>query len=426
MVVFGIFSKPRSPEKQSSTPLINKSRDILAELMDLENNYNKRMNSTNDPNTSSLNLNDFMNDLNKKDYINYKDMLLNSLYSQVEYLRKDSLMKTECIKALVSNNQINSINPNATYQQHRNAIIDDDINSSTSEHSHTESRKLYESISSGSPEYSHSSEQMTYGLNKIDTNNQLEEIRKLKKSEFYNNNNNNKDFAAWEKHTTGFGSKMLHRMGYIGGGLGKHGDGILNPITSNTKLDATVNVNPGMPSSGNDQEINPIRVENEVKPWPKNTTLITGSSMISGLNEKKLTRYNAKVRCFPGASIDDMYDFLKPHIKKKPTNIILHISSNDSTQKSADKIIEEIKNLKLYIESVLPKVRLYLSCPIVRTDNNRANLTLREVDLYMKSQNYSVKNDNIDNTCLGRKGLHLNLKGSGRLAINFISLMRRL
>ena len=121
-----------------------------------------------------------------------------------------------------------------------------------------------------------------------------------------------------------------------------------------------------------------------------------------------------------------MYDFLKPHIKKKPTNIILHISSNDSTQKSADKIIEEIKNLKLYIESVLPKVRLYLSCPIVRTDNNRANLSLREVDLYMKSLNYSVKNDNIDNTCLGRKGLHLNLKGSGRLAINFISLMRRL
>ena len=88
--------------------------------------------------------------------------------------------------------------------------------------------------------------------------------------------------------------------------------------------------------------------------------------------------------------------------------------------------IQKIKNLKLHIESVLPKVRLYISCPILHTDNIRVNLTLREVDLYMKSLNYSVKNDNIDNTCLGRKGLHLNLKGSGRLAINFISLMWRL
>ncbi|XP_012559008.1 tuftelin-interacting protein 11 isoform X1 [Hydra vulgaris] len=41
---------------------------------------------------------------------------------------------------------------------------------------------------------------------------------------------NSKNFGAWEKYTTGFGSKMLEKMGYKGKGLGKHGEGITEPI----------------------------------------------------------------------------------------------------------------------------------------------------------------------------------------------------
>uniref|UniRef100_A0A6G3ME41 Tuftelin-interacting protein 11 (Trinotate prediction) n=1 Tax=Henneguya salminicola TaxID=69463 RepID=A0A6G3ME41_HENSL len=38
-------------------------------------------------------------------------------------------------------------------------------------------------------------------------------------------------FGSWEKHTTGFGSKMLEKMGYAQGqGLGKRGSGIIEPI----------------------------------------------------------------------------------------------------------------------------------------------------------------------------------------------------
>merc|ERR1712013_266865 len=46
---------------------------------------------------------------------------------------------------------------------------------------------------------------------------------------------NTKQFGAWEKHSSGFGSKMLEKMGYTGKGLGKSGDGIIEPITAHKR-----------------------------------------------------------------------------------------------------------------------------------------------------------------------------------------------
>ena len=166
------------------------------------------------------------------------------------------------------------------------------------------------------------------------------------------------------------------------------------------------------------------RIINDIHPWPAGTTLIAGSSILSGINESRLKRYKAKVRVFPGSLVDDMYDYLMPLLRKKPTNVIVHVGSNDAPFKTAEDIFIEIKKLKIFIEKTLPNVNVYLSCPTIRSDNVRANSILRQLDERLKCLSNVIKNDNVDTMCLGKKGLHLNAKGSGRLAMNYISLMQ--
>ena len=165
-----------------------------------------------------------------------------------------------------------------------------------------------------------------------------------------------------------------------------------------------------------------------VHKWPKDTVLISGSSIIQGLQENRMNKkYNVKIRPFSGASVGDMYDYLSPLLKKEPSCIILQIGSNDSPYKSSGAILDEILLLKCRILQILPSVKIVISCPIVRFDNAKAGLTLRRLDDKLKSLNLDIViNDNIDGSCLGKRGLHLNPKGSGRLAINFLSVMRQL
>ena len=161
-------------------------------------------------------------------------------------------------------------------------------------------------------------------------------------------------------------------------------------------------------------------------PWNKDTCLVIGDSTILGLQEKRMGG-KFKVRGHSGAIVNDIYHHIIPLVEKSPTYIVLMIGTNDSHTKNADEIINEVKELKLFIEELLPKTKIIISCPTKRIDNEIAGRTV--FDLRKKFINLNIPlilNDNILEDHLGKGGLHLNAKGCGRLALNIMNYIRRL
>ena len=61
--------------------------------------------------------------------------------------------------------------------------------------------------------------------------------------------------------------------------------------------------------------------------------------MIKGIQEYRISKEgrNVKVCAFPGATTDDMYDYLKLLLTKAPDNIILHIGTNNAVNETSER-----------------------------------------------------------------------------------------
>ena len=97
---------------------------------------------------------------------------------------------------------------------------------------------------------------------------------------------------------------------------------LCNHSSSETTVEQKTNA-PGNSKGNNANFPNPHMSVNNVHnfdayPWPKDTILIAGDSMINGINEKRISTNfkSVKVRCFSGATIDDMYFNLIPLLRK--------------------------------------------------------------------------------------------------------------
>ena len=83
----------------------------------------------------------------------------------------------------------------------------------------------------------------------------------------------------------------------------------------------------------------------------KKEIIIVGDSMIKHVNGREVSRDNSvKIRCHPGATTDDIIDYVRPTARKKPDMIIIHTSTNDiqneiNTLQKVRKVITTIKEI---------------------------------------------------------------------------------
>ena len=99
---------------------------------------------------------------------------------------------------------------------------------------------------------------------------------------------------------------------------------------------------------------------------------------------------------------------------------------NDATTKKSFKIFDELMMLKQYIQVEDPECTVIISCPTPRFDNAYAQFTIKNLQKKVSSINkdHVILNDNINESHISKKGLYLNGKGPGRLAMNFKSHIR--
>ena len=139
-------------------------------------------------------------------------------------------------------------------------------------------------------------------------------------------------------------------------------------------------------------------------------------------------RKQVKINSFPGATTSDMFDFLKPFLKKDPDHVILNIGTDDlqNTGLTPRDIVHDIVRLATYITGQ------GIKCSI-------SGIIFRDDDLWMKGQAVNkilreslpesiafIDNSNIELGHINRSRLHLNRRGNGAFAYNLINHIRTL
>ena len=113
---------------------------------------------------------------------------------------------------------------------------------------------------------------------------------------------------------------------------------------------------------------------------------------------------------------------MKPLANKQPNTIILHIGTNHLNRKintfdNLSCVISEIKSRSKDTQVVVSGLTTRHDKPEMDTNVRSLN---EELKVFCKNNCIDyINNDNIDLQCLSRKKLHLNQKGTSRLAKNF-------
>ena len=97
-----------------------------------------------------------------------------------------------------------------------------------------------------------------------------------------------------------------------------------------------------------------------------------------------------------------MKDYLKPLIRRKPDDIILHIGTNNLKNSSAtpQQLAEGISNLGTQIRNSSPSTKICLSALLIRNDNSNLVTKIQDINKRVRaiciSKNWSyIDNSNV-------------------------------
>ena len=173
-----------------------------------------------------------------------------------------------------------------------------------------------------------------------------------------------------------------------------------------------------------------IRIKkNEVTPTKKTkkkTVVIVGDSIVRNVPSRSLNQslkeYFSVVKSFPGATTQDMKDYIKPTISRKPDMVILHTGTNDlkSNQNPSD-IANEIVNLAKNIKNSGTEVSISALIPRGDRLSEKGRKVNKELQEKCTAENFAfILHKNINSKLdLFPDKLHPNKKGQSILKGNF-------
>ena len=113
---------------------------------------------------------------------------------------------------------------------------------------------------------------------------------------------------------------------------------------------------------------------------------IAGDSILKNLQERKITRSaKVKVSSFPGCTIMDMRDHIKPVLRRNPNAIVMHVGTNSlRSSASVHNCAEEIVNLATMISNE-SSADLVISGIILRSDDEVLVVKVSGVNKILKT-----------------------------------------
>ena len=163
----------------------------------------------------------------------------------------------------------------------------------------------------------------------------------------------------------------------------------------------------------------------------RSNVIIFGDSMLNGIegNRMSCSKNKIAVHHLGGGTTTDMLDMTRILAKRNPEVLIMHAGTNDLTNDI--NTINNLNTITHYMKEKHPNIEFVISQLTKRNDIN--NIQKKVDDLNDKIKRFcedknihTFKHEQIDESCLGIRQLHLNRKGKAIFSSNFKNFLSTL